>query len=184
MVLHPSTASTFSQLIRLIFVIDDKNAHLFTPNYAFLTQNPSTSPLYGALPSSTLDALLQEMQPEIRAADRTLQQIAELTNSKANPVNSSTTSSSNTINVLDAGKLEDYEPLLPRLREVVKRQREDERRVEFLEAKVMELVAGYSQKIGMMSELFVEWNSLLDDAERTITRLEKEKAERNNMGLP
>lgn len=169
-------------IVSELYFVDDRNAHLFTPNYAFLTQNPSTSPLYSVLEPSTLDALLQEMQPEIRAADRTLQQISELTNSRPN--SSQSGGGSSTINVLDAGKLEDYEPLLPRLHEVVKRQREDEKRVQMLEAKVMDLVAEYSQKIGMMSELFVEWNSVLDEAERTISRLEKEKEERNEMGIP
>lgn len=143
------------------------NAHLFTPAFAFSHQNPSTAPSYSALSSADLDALLQEMEPDIREADRSLASISQLEKQ----------------GVTGAGKLEEYESLLPRLAEVLKKHKEDMVRFEALETRMMGLLESYGQRVELMSELFVEWNEIVGEAEVAITKLEKEEAGRVGMGL-
>lgn len=145
----------------------DKHAHLFTPLFAFNHQNPSTAPAYNSLSSADLDALLQEMEPEIREADRSLASIIQLEKQ----------------GVTSAGKLEEYEPLLPRLAEVVKKHKEDTNRFDALESRLMGLLERYNERVGIMSELFVQWNDTIRDAEADIVKLEKELAKRQEQGL-
>jgi len=151
----------------LTYLLDDAHAHLFTPAFAFSHQNPSTAPSYSALSSADLDALLHEMEPDIREADRTLASISHLEKQ----------------GVTGAGKLEEYEPLLPRLTEVLKKHKEDVSRFEGLESRMMNLLESYGQRVELMSELFVEWNEIVSESDVAITKLEKEKTERLNMGL-
>ncbi|CAG7846738.1 SubName: Full=Uncharacterized protein {ECO:0000313/EMBL:CCA73036.1} [Serendipita indica DSM 11827] len=116
---------------------------------------------------SYLDALLQEMEPEIREADRSLASIIQLEKQ----------------GVTSAGKLEEYEPLLPRLAEVVKKHKEDTNRFDALESRLMGLLERYNERVGIMSELFVQWNDTIRDAEADIVKLEKELAKRQEQGL-
>jgi acyl-CoA reductase-like NAD-dependent aldehyde dehydrogenase len=148
-------------------LLDDKNAHLFTPAFALSYHNPSTPPNYSSLSPADLDALLQEMEPDIREADRSLSAIAQLEKQ----------------GVTGAGKLEEYEPLLPRMTEVLKKHKEDLARFESLESRMMDLLESYGERVDLMTQLFVEWNELVEEAESTITKLEKDKEEKQRLGL-
>ncbi|KAG8825344.1 hypothetical protein FRC19_011648 [Serendipita sp. 401] len=145
----------------------DKHAHLFTPLFAFSHQNPSTAPSYNMLSSEDLDALLQEMEPDIREADRALLSIVQLEKQ----------------GVTGAGRLEEYEPLLPRLSEVLKKHKEDVNRFEALEAKVLSMLERYGERVRIMSELFVQWSDAIQDIDGDITNLETEQNERQRLGL-
>ena len=107
------------------------------------------------------------MEPDIREADRTLASISQLEKR----------------GVIGAGKLGEYEHLLPRLTDVLKKHKEDTAKLEVLESRVMNLLKSYGQRVELMSKLFVEWNEIVSEAEIAITKLEKEKAERLRMGL-
>lgn len=147
---------------------DDKNAHLFTPAFAFSHQNPSSAPSYSSLTSSDLDALLQEMGPDIRAADRDLRDIDNLEKK----------------GVTGAGRLEEYEPLLPRLATLLKDHKEDTLKYQALESRLSDVLERYTTHVDALSELFVEWNDVLDYTEDQIIKLERAKADRADMGLP
>ena len=53
--------------------VDDRHAQILTP--AFALSGASTPPSFSSMSSEELDALLAEMEPEIRAADRDLREI-------------------------------------------------------------------------------------------------------------
>ncbi|CAG8771542.1 15295_t:CDS:2, partial [Acaulospora colombiana] len=144
-----------------------KNAHLFTNSYAFAHQNPTSAPQYTSLSPHDLDVLLSEMEPDIRSASTTLQTISQLDQR----------------GVTGAGKLENYEPLLGRMSELIKKSREDVGRLEGLEARVWKLLEGYSGRVDLMSRLFVQWSDLVGEVDGRVTKLEKQKEERANMGL-
>ncbi|PVF98980.1 hypothetical protein CPB86DRAFT_784207 [Serendipita vermifera] len=150
------------------FVADyDRNAHLFTNTYAFSHQNPSSAPNYTSLSPHDLDVLLQEMEPDIREAASTLQTISQLDQR----------------GVTGAGKLENYEPLLGRMSELVKKSKEDVVRLEALESRVWKLVEGYGGRVDLKSRLFVEWSDLVGEVDGRVAKLEKQKEGRANMGL-
>lgn len=123
--------------------------------------------MYSALSPSDLDALLQEMESNIREADRSLSSISQLEK----------------LGVTGAGKLEEYEPLMPRMSEVWKRHKEDVARLDVLEGRVMNILESYGERMDLMTKLFVEWNELVGEAEAAITKLEKEKEEKQKLGL-
>lgn len=57
----------------------DEYEHILNPAFAFApTANASGVPTYEDLTDSELDALLKEMEPDLRAADRDLREIQAL----------------------------------------------------------------------------------------------------------
>jgi len=110
---------------------------------------------------------LIEMEPDIRAADRDIQEIEALEKK----------------GVTGAGKLADYEPLRPRLDALLKAHEEDARRAAALEKRVANLMESHATQVDALSELFVVWDDTLMEAEDKILALERDRQERRRLGL-
>ncbi|KAF8634574.1 hypothetical protein AX17_004164 [Amanita inopinata Kibby_2008] len=128
---------------------------------------PQAAPEYADMSSEEFDALLHEMEPDIRAADRDMREI-EMLEKKG---------------VTGAGKLAEYEALQPRLEAMIKVHQEDLELVASLEKRIADLMKRNATQVDALSELFVAWDDTLTEAEDKITRLEREKAERLRLGL-
>ncbi|KAL5528902.1 hypothetical protein ACEPAG_4876 [Sanghuangporus baumii] len=143
----------------------DQHAQILTP--AFALSGASAPPEYSSMSTEELDALLAEMEPEIREADRDLREIDILEKR----------------GVLGAGKLEEYEDLAPRIEVLQKAHSEDVATVADIERRIANVLRQYTTRIDALSELFVEWNDVLSAAEDKISRLERDRAEKAKMGL-
>ncbi|KAK7012215.1 hypothetical protein R3P38DRAFT_3019916 [Favolaschia claudopus] len=141
----------------------DQHAHLLTPDYA-LSETP---PTYENMSASELEAFLVEMEPDIRAAERDMQEI-EVLEKKG---------------VTGAGKLGDYETFQPRLDALLKGHREDLELVASLEKRVARLMESHATQVDALSELFVAWDDTIMDGEDKIRRLELDRVERRRLGL-
>ncbi|KAF8602725.1 hypothetical protein BDV93DRAFT_545121 [Ceratobasidium sp. AG-I] len=140
--------------LRKFMSVYNQNAHLLTPAFAHgLVPTPDTVSV------SDLEALMLESEAEIRAADRDLREIAELESR----------------GVLDAGKLPGHEPLQPRVDALIQAHLEDIALFDSLEERISKLITNYSSHVNGLSELFVEWDAVLNKAEVLTTRREKER---------
>jgi len=117
--------------------------------------------------ASELDALLVEMEPDIRAAERDMQEIAALEKK----------------GVTGAGKLAEYEALQPRLDALLKAHQEDLEIASSLEKRVARLMENHATQVDALSELFVIWDDTLMEVEDKILALERERVERQRLGL-
>lgn len=144
----------------------DQHAHFLTPSFA-LSGGLSEPPAYENMSAAELEALLAEMETDIRAADRDLQEIDQL----------------NKKGVTSAGKLGDYEILQPRLDAILKLHDENQQRAEDLEERIARLMEGHATRIDALSELFVAWDDAITDAEVKVARLERERQERQRLGM-
>ncbi|KAJ7832929.1 hypothetical protein B0H13DRAFT_2111789 [Mycena leptocephala] len=140
----------------------DQHAHLLTPSFAL-----SEAPTYESMSSSELEAFLVEMEPDIRTAERDMQEIEALEKK----------------GVTGAGKLGDYETFQPRLDALLKAHREDLELVASLEKRVARLMESHATQVDALSELFVAWDDTVMDAEDKILRLERDRVERQRLGL-
>ncbi|KAL5533458.1 hypothetical protein ACEPAF_5234 [Sanghuangporus sanghuang] len=143
----------------------DQHAQILTP--AFALSGASAPPAYSSMSTEELDALLAEMEPEIREADRDLRELDILEKR----------------GVLGAGKLEEYEDLAPRIEALQKAHSEDVATVADIERRIANVLRQYTTHIDALSELFVEWNDVLSAAEDKISRLERDRAEKAKIGL-
>lgn len=144
----------------------EQHAHLLTPSFALSGTLP-TSPTYESMTAAEVEAMLAEMEPDIRAADRDLREI-ELLEKK---------------DVTAAGKLAEYEVLQPRLDALMKAHEEDLQKAADLEKRIAALMNRYATNVDTLSELFVAWDDTLRDAELEVARLEKEHQEQRRLGL-
>jgi len=140
----------------------DQHAHLLTPDFAL-----AEAPTYESMSGSELEAFLVEMEPDIRAAERDMQEIEALEKK----------------GVTGAGKLADYETFQPRLDILLKAHRQDLDLVASLEKRVARLMEGHATHVDALSELFVLWDDTAMDAEDKILRLERDRLERQRLGL-
>ena len=58
--------------------IDDQHAHLLTPSFAFSETVSPPAPSYNTMSDEEVEALLVEMEPAIRAAERDMREIEAL----------------------------------------------------------------------------------------------------------
>ncbi|KAF7308770.1 hypothetical protein MKEN_01076100 [Mycena kentingensis (nom. inval.)] len=142
----------------------DQHAHLLTPSFA---TSETTQPTYENMSATELEAFLVEMEPDIRAADRDMQEIEELDKK----------------GVTGAGKLADYEALQPRLDALLKAHDEDVARAALLEKRIGNLMQNHATQVDALSELFVVWDDTLIEAEDKILALERDRQERRRLGL-
>ncbi|KAJ7504352.1 hypothetical protein B0H11DRAFT_2170527 [Mycena galericulata] len=140
----------------------DQHAHLLTPSFAL-----SEAPTYESMSASELEAFLVEMEPDIRAAERDMQEIEALEKK----------------GVTSPGKLGDYETLQPRLDSLLKAHRDDLELAASLEKRVARLMESHATQVDALSELFVAWDDTVMDAEDNIMRLERDRLERQRLGL-
>ncbi|KAJ7281496.1 hypothetical protein C8J57DRAFT_76989 [Mycena rebaudengoi] len=140
----------------------DQHAHLLTPSFAL-----AEAPTYESMSASELEAFLVEMEPDIRAAERDMQEIEALEKK----------------GVTGAGKLGDYEALQPRLDALLKAHHEDLELAASLEKRVAKLMEAHATQVDALSELFVAWDETVMDAEDKILRLERDRLERQRLGF-
>ncbi|KAG0709353.1 hypothetical protein DFH29DRAFT_226836 [Suillus ampliporus] len=144
----------------------DLHAHLLTAAFALSGVLPGPAPTYENMSPEELEALLVEMEPEIRAADRDMREI-EMLEQKG---------------VTAAGKLADYETLQPRLDALLKAHQEDIRLAASLEKRIAGLVERHATHVDALSELFVAWDDILIETENKTTKLERDREERKRLG--
>ncbi|KAG1740022.1 hypothetical protein EDB19DRAFT_1895405 [Suillus lakei] len=144
----------------------DLHAHLLTAAFALSGVLPGPAPAYENMSPEELEALLVEMEPEIRAADRDMREI-EILEQKG---------------VTAAGKLADYETLQPRLDALLKAHQEDIRLAASLEKRIAALVDRHATHVDALSELFVAWDDVLTETENKVTKLERDREERQRLG--
>lgn len=144
----------------------DLHAHLLTAAFALSGVLPGPAPTYENMSPEELEALLVEMEPEIRAADRDMREI-EMLEQKG---------------VTAAGKLADYETLQPRLDALLKAHQEDIRLVASLEKRIAALVDRHATHVDALSELFVAWDDVLTETENKVIKLERDREERQRLG--
>ncbi|CAK5274021.1 unnamed protein product, partial [Mycena citricolor] len=128
---------------------------------------PSEGPTYQNISASELEVLLVEMEPDIRAAERDMQEI-ELLEEKG---------------ITGAGKLADHESLQPRLDALIQLQQEDLALAASLEKRLERLMQTHATQVDALSELFVAWDDAVLDTELRVHQLEKYKQERQRLGL-
>ena len=109
-------------------LVDEQHAHLLTPAFALSGTLP---PSYETMTPAELEAMLAEMEPDIRAADRDLREI-ELLEKK---------------DITGAGKLPDYEALQPRLDALMKAHEEDLHKAADLEKRIASLMNRYATNV-------------------------------------
>ncbi|KAF7309778.1 hypothetical protein MIND_00349700 [Mycena indigotica] len=141
----------------------DQHAHLLTPSFAHSEDQPT----YENMTSAELEAFLVEMEPDIRAADRDMQEIEELEKK----------------GVTGAGKLAEYEHLRPRLDALLSAHEEDVERATALEKRVAKLMEDHATQVDALSELFVVWDDTLVEAEDKILAFERDRQDRRRLGL-
>ncbi|KAF9223980.1 hypothetical protein BS17DRAFT_752898 [Gyrodon lividus] len=144
----------------------DQYAQLLTPAFAHSGTLPESDPTCEKMSPEELEALLAEMEFDIRDADRDMREI-ELLEHKG---------------VLSAGKLTDYETLQPRLQALLAAQEEDMRLAASLEKRISSLVERHATHVDALSDLFVAWDDVLTETESKITKLERDKDERQRLG--
>ncbi|KAI8985717.1 hypothetical protein BD414DRAFT_488987 [Trametes punicea] len=144
----------------------DQYAHLLTPQFALSGTLGLNPPAYENMSPTELEALLSEMEPDIRAAERDLSEISALENK----------------GVTGAGKLADYEVLQPRLEALLKAHDEDIHTAAELEKRIAILMDRYATNVDTLSELFVSWDEAIRDAEEEVHKMEKDRQERQRLG--
>ncbi|KAI5999342.1 hypothetical protein F5J12DRAFT_847721 [Pisolithus orientalis] len=144
----------------------DRHAHLLTPTFAYSGTPVGPGPSYGNMSAEELEALLAEMEPDIRAADRDMREIDLLIQK----------------DVLSAGKLPDYEVLQPRVKRLLAAQEEDLKLAASLEKRIANLVDRHATHVDALSELFVAWDDVLSGAESKVAQLERDKIEKQKLG--
>jgi len=144
----------------------DMHAHLLTASFAMSGVLPGPAPAYENMSPEEVEALLVEMEPEIRAADRDMREI-EMLERKG---------------VTAAGKLADYEILQPRLDALLKAHQEDIRLAASLEKRIAALVERHATHVDALSELFVAWDDILSETENNVTKLGRGREERQRLG--
>lgn len=144
----------------------DLHAHLLTAAFALSGVLPGPAPTYENMSPEELEALLVEMEPEIRAADRDMREI-EMLEQKG---------------VTAAGKLADYESLQPRLDALLKAHQEDIKLATLLEKRIAALVDRHATHVDALSELFVAWDDVLTETENKVIKLERDREERQRLG--
>ncbi|EIW79367.1 hypothetical protein CONPUDRAFT_167124 [Coniophora puteana RWD-64-598 SS2] len=145
----------------------DAHAELLTPAFALSGTLPSAAAAgYESMAPEELDAFLADMEPDVRAADRDMREIEAL----------------EAKGVTGAGKLADYKALEPRLEALITAHEEDVELAASLEQRIAALVDRHSTHVDALSELFVAWDDLLTDTEDKVTRLERNRQERQRLG--
>ncbi|KAG2157754.1 uncharacterized protein EDB93DRAFT_1124455 [Suillus bovinus] len=144
----------------------DLHAHLLSAAFALSGVLPGPAPTYENMSPEELEALLVEMEPEIRAADRDMREI-EMLEQKG---------------VTAAGKLADYESLQPRLDALLLAHQEDIRLAASLEKRIAILVDKHATHVDALSELFVAWDDVLTETENKVIKLERDREERQRLG--
>ncbi|KAF9047079.1 hypothetical protein BDZ89DRAFT_1058139, partial [Hymenopellis radicata] len=144
----------------------DKHAHLLTPSFALAGLLPD-SPVHHNLSHEALDALITEMENDIRAADRDMQEVEALQKK----------------GVTGAGNLASYEALEPRLEALMKAHDEDLAMAAALEQRIASIMDRHATQIDALSELFVAWDDTLTEAEDKVSKSERERDERRRLGL-
>ncbi|KAH7890812.1 hypothetical protein F5I97DRAFT_1838918 [Phlebopus sp. FC_14] len=144
----------------------DQHAPLLTPAFALSGTLPGPAPAYENMSPKELEALLAEMEPDIRAADRDMREIELLEQRGA----------------LTAGKLADYKTLQHRLQILLATQEEDMKLAASLEKRIASLVERHAIHVDALSELFVAWDDILSETESKARRLERDKDERRRLG--
>ncbi|KAF8892294.1 hypothetical protein BD779DRAFT_105887 [Infundibulicybe gibba] len=140
----------------------EAHAHVLTPAFALGTT--TDSPAYKTMAPEEAEALLTEMEPDVRAADRDMRDIEALEQR----------------GVISAGKLA---ALQPRLDALIKAHEEDAARALALEKRVTALMERHATHVDALSELFVVWDDTITEAEDRTSKLERERSERRRMGL-
>ncbi|KAJ3787596.1 hypothetical protein GGU10DRAFT_141769 [Lentinula aff. detonsa] len=148
----------------------DQYAPYLTPAFALgLLDDPALSSPVSSL--DTLQNYIHEMEPEIRSADTSMQEIETLLRR----------------GVLDGeganDKLESYIPLKPRLSTLLELHEHNTARADELERRVAGIMESHTGYIDTLSNLFLAWDDALTDAENRLMRIEREKEERERVGL-
>ncbi|KAJ3852465.1 hypothetical protein EV368DRAFT_64906 [Lentinula lateritia] len=154
----------------------DQYAPYLTPAFALGLLDESTlSHPASTSPSPDIISYIHEMDTEIRGADASMQEIETMLKR----------------GVLDGrggeGKeketLESYIPLQPRLAALVELHQQNRDRVEVLERRVAGVMQSHAGYTDTLSDLFLAWDGALIEAENRVVRLEREKEERERLGL-
>lgn len=145
----------------------EQHSDLLNPTFALSATLHTSSPTYDSMSPAELEALLTEMEADVRAADRDLREI-EMLESK---------------DVTAAGRLPEYEALQPRLDALQKAHEEDLQKAADLEQRISGLVHRYATNVETLSDLFVAWDDTLRDTEIEVARLEKDHAARQRVGV-
>ncbi|KAF8141547.1 hypothetical protein EV363DRAFT_1149980 [Boletus edulis] len=144
----------------------DQHAQWLTPAFTLSGTLPGPAPTYEHMSPEELEALLSEMEPDIRAADRDMREIERFEQK----------------GVLSAGKLADNEVLQPRLQALLAAQDQDMKLAASLEQRIAILVERHATHVDTLSELFVAWDDVLTETESKVKRLERDKEERQRLG--
>ncbi|KIJ32387.1 hypothetical protein M422DRAFT_184491, partial [Sphaerobolus stellatus SS14] len=144
----------------------DQYTEFLAPSFALSGTTPEEVPSYSQMSSTELDALLSEMEIDIRAADRDMREIEALEKR----------------GVVGAGKLADHEELKPRLEALSAAHDQDLAKAKELENRIANLLERHATKVDALSELFVAWNDVITEAEDKVMRAEKEKEEKRRLG--
>lgn len=110
---------------------DDQYAQYLTPAFALSGTIPVDPPTYENMTPSELEAFLTEIEPDVRAADRDLQEIMALEKK----------------GVTGAGKLTEYETLQPRLDALLEAHEDDLRKASDLEQRIARLMDRYATRV-------------------------------------
>ncbi|THV02457.1 hypothetical protein K435DRAFT_775463 [Dendrothele bispora CBS 962.96] len=143
----------------------DQHAHFLSP--AFALGLVPDAPSYENMSSAEFEVYLREMSEEIRAADKDMQEIEALDKK----------------GVTGAGKLADHIELEPRLNKLIQLHEENDERTAVLQKRIAGIIEEHATYVDALSELFVAWDDTITGAELKISRLERDREERQRLGL-
>ncbi|KAH6916016.1 hypothetical protein BKA70DRAFT_476541 [Coprinopsis sp. MPI-PUGE-AT-0042] len=144
----------------------EQHAQYLTPAFALSGVMPEDDTASSMTPEE-IDAYLTELEPDLRAADRDLQEIEVLLKK----------------GVTGSGKLPDHEHLRPRLDALITENKADMDLAASLERRIALVMRKHAKSVDALSELFVAWDDALTVTEDSIAKMEKEKRERRRLGL-
>ncbi|EPT01070.1 hypothetical protein FOMPIDRAFT_1121021 [Fomitopsis schrenkii] len=144
----------------------DQHAQYLTPSFALSGTIPINPPAYENMSPGELEAFLTEMEPDIRAAERDLREIAALEDK----------------GVTAAGRLPEHKVLQLRLDALLKAHEEDAEMASRLERRIAGLMDRYATRVDTLSELFLAWDDDLRGSEDGLMKLERDHEERRKLG--
>lgn len=121
----------------LVLFLDDQYKQYLTPAFALSGTIPTSTLLYENMSPSEMEAFINEMEPDIRAADRDLREIDILEKK----------------DVTSAGSLPEYQKLQPRLDQLLQANEENRNKHAELEQRIARIMNQYASTVRLVQHV-------------------------------
>ncbi|KAF5387308.1 hypothetical protein D9757_005770 [Collybiopsis confluens] len=161
----------------------DQYERFLTPAFALGLLD---EPAYQSMSNADLVAYLHDMEPDIRSADASLQEIDALLQkgtAEAGKLPSEPEFLSPSYFTIYLDLNAAYVDLEPRLTTLLKLHQENKTRADALEIRIATIMEHHATYIDTLSELFVAWNDAIVGAENRVAKMERDQEERKRLGF-